>query len=131
MPRVQTFLSNKVIEEINAIIEQRITEGASSKDVNMSNMTSMLVELGLRVYRLQREQKTESFNQAEFNKLLLKNAVSTRLISSKVLTVLKLLPELKGVAQFDLLKIKKDIDRDTQEILSLLFPVADDECKNE
>lgn len=131
MPRVQTFLTNKVIEEINAIIEQRVAEGASSKDVNMSNVTNMLVELGLRVYKLQREQKIESFNQAEFNKLLLENAVSTRLISSKVLAVLKLLPELKGVAQFDLLKIKTDIDRDTQEILSVLFPVTDNECKNE
>jgi hypothetical protein len=127
MPRVQTFLTNDVIGEINAIIEQRIAEGASSKDVNMSNMTNMLVELGLRVYRLQHEGKTDAFNQTEFNKLLLESTVSTRLLSSKVLAVLKLFPELKEMSQFDLMKIKKDVEADTNEIISRLFPVIDKE----
>lgn len=126
MPRVQTFLTNHVIEEINALIEQRIAEGASSKDVNMSNMTNMLVELGLRVYRLQHEEKADAFNQTEFNKLLLESAVSTRLLSSKVLAVLKLFPELKDMSQFDLMKIKKDVEADTIEIISRLFPVIDE-----
>jgi hypothetical protein len=130
MPRVQTFLTNDVIEEINAIIEQRIAEGASAKEVNLSNMTNMLVELGLRVYRLQREDKPDAFNQTEFNKLLLESAVSTRLLSSKVLAALKLLPDLKEMPQFDLLKIKNDVESDTKEIISRLFPVIDNDLQD-
>lgn len=130
MPRVQTFLTNDVIEEINAIIEQRMAEGASAKDVNLSNMTNMLVELGLRVYRLQREDKPDAFNQTEFNKLLLENAVSTRLLSSKVLAVLKLLPDLKEMSQFDLFKIKNDVESDTNDIISRLFPLINDDLQD-
>lgn len=130
MPRVQTFLTNDVIEEINAIIEQRLAEGASAKDVNLSNMTNMLVELGLRVYRLQRDTKTDAFNQTEFNKVLLESAVSARLLSSKVLAALKLLPDLKEFPQFDLFKIKNDVESDTSEIISRLFTVIDDDLQD-
>lgn len=122
MPRVQTFLANEVIQEINAIIEQRMAEGASTKEVNLSNMTNMLVELGLRVYKIQREGKSEEFNQVEFNRLLLENAVSSRLLSSKILAALKLHSDLRDLTQFDLAKIKRDVEKDSEEILSRFFP---------
>lgn len=126
MPRVQTFLSNDLLNEIDSIIQQRKAEGASSQDANLSNMTSMLVELGLRVYRLQNEKRESSFNQMEFNRILLENSVKARLSSQKVLAALSLLQDVKSSNQFDLTKISFDISGSTENILSKLFPEVDD-----
>lgn len=126
MPRVQTFLSNDLLTEIDGIIQQRKAEGATPQDANLSNMTSMLVELGLRVYRLQNEKKEGGFNQMEFNRILLENSVKARLSSQKVLAALSLLQDIKASNQFDLTKISSDISDSTLTILNKLFPEVND-----
>lgn len=130
MPRIQTFLSKNVIEEIDAIIKQRIAEGANPREITMSSITSMLTELGLRVYRLQREDHVDPFDQVEFNKVLLENSIYARLLSAKVLAALKLLPDLRSLPQFDLVKVKNDVELDTNEIISRLFPEIRDDSQN-
>lgn len=57
MPRIQTFVSNQVREEIESLVTERRQEGATEHDATVSSVTSMLIELGLRVYRIQREKK--------------------------------------------------------------------------
>lgn len=130
MPRVQTFLNNDLLTEIDGIIQQRKAEGATQQDANLSNMTSMLVELGLRVYRLQREKKEGGFNQMEFNRILLENAVKARLSSQKVLAAFSLLQDISSSNQFDLSKIRSDISDNTESILNRLFPEVNDGVEN-
>lgn len=126
MPRVQTFLSNDVLKEIDGIIQQKKAEGASSQDANLSNITCMLVELGLRVYRLQSEKKEDAFNQMEFNRLLLENVLKSRLSSQKILASLPLLCDIKNSSQFDLNKIAVNISNDTANLLNKLFHQVED-----
>lgn len=126
MPRVQTFLSNDLLIEIDGIIQQKRAEGASQQDANLSNITSMLVELGLRVYRLQREKKEGGFNQMEFNRVLLENSIKARLSSQKVLAALSLLQDIRSSNQFDLSKISSDISGSTESIMLGLFPEVSD-----
>lgn len=57
MPRIQTFVSNQVREEIESLVTERRQEGATENDATVSSVTSMLIELGLRVYRIQREKR--------------------------------------------------------------------------
>ena len=71
MAKIQAYVSDEVAEKINAIVEKRKAEGAREKDVSFSSVSTMLVELGLRVYEAQMERKESGFNQMAFNKLLL------------------------------------------------------------
>ncbi|WP_071782217.1 relaxosome protein TraM [Escherichia coli] len=61
MPRIQTFVSNQVREEIESLVTERRQEGVTENDATVSSVTSMLIELGLRVYRIQREKKESGF----------------------------------------------------------------------
>ena len=72
MAKIQAYVSDEVAEKINAIVEKRKADGAKEKDVSFSSVSTMLVELGLRVYEAQMERKESGFNQMAFNKLLLK-----------------------------------------------------------
>lgn len=122
MPRIQTFLSNSVIDEVSSIVESRRAEGASSQDASLSNTVSMLVELGLRVYRIQRGGEEDVFNQTEFNKVLLENAIKARLSSQKVLGILSFIPEISGHERFSLSQIVADIQVETDNTMARLFP---------
>lgn len=63
MGKVQAYPSDEVCEKINAIVEKRRMEGAKDKDVSFSSISTMLLELGLRVYEAQMERKESGFNQ--------------------------------------------------------------------
>ena len=67
MAKIQAYVSDDVVNKINAIVEQRRAEGARKEDVSSSSVISMLVELGLRVYEAQMERKESPFNQMLFN----------------------------------------------------------------
>ena len=94
MARVQIYINDEVTNKINAIVERRRTEGAAEKDVSYSSITTMLVELGLRVYEAQMERKESGFNQMEYNKAVLENVVKTQLAIAKVLGINSISPHV-------------------------------------
>ncbi|HGJ5864610.1 relaxosome protein TraM, partial [Arsenophonus nasoniae] len=63
MPRLQTFVSHEILSSISDLVEKRRQEGATEKEVNVSSIGAMLIELGLRVYKAQLEQKDDLFDE--------------------------------------------------------------------
>ncbi|MGK3466733.1 relaxosome protein TraM, partial [Escherichia coli] len=53
---------NKICPLYHMSKTERRQEGATENDATVSSVTSMLIELGLRVYRIQREKKESGFN---------------------------------------------------------------------
>ncbi|EHF4086879.1 conjugal transfer protein TraM, partial [Salmonella enterica subsp. enterica serovar Newport] len=69
MPKIQTYVNNNVYEQITDLVTIRKQEGI--EEASLSNVSSMLLELGLRVYMIQQEKREGGFNQMEYNKLML------------------------------------------------------------
>ena len=89
MAKVQAYVSDEIVYKINKIVERRRAEGAKSTDVSFSSISTMLLELGLRVHEAQMERKESAFNQAEFNKVLLECAVKTQSTVAKILDLVE------------------------------------------
>ncbi|EAO1983519.1 TPA: relaxosome protein TraM, partial [Salmonella enterica] len=96
MAKVNVYISNEVHNKITAIVEKRRQEGARDKDISFSGTSSMLLELGLRVYEAQMERKESPFNQTEFNKVLLENVLKTQSSVAKILGIGSLSPHVAG-----------------------------------
>lgn len=129
MARVQAYASDEVSNKINAIVEKRRAEGAKEKDVSFSSVTSMLLELGLRVYEAQMERKESGFNQTEFNKTLLENVMKAQFTLSKVLAINSLSPHIAGDERFDFRSMVSNIREDAKEVIDHFFPQQEDEQK--
>ncbi|HED3986133.1 TPA: relaxosome protein TraM [Klebsiella pneumoniae] len=127
MPRVQVYISDQVVEKINSIIESRRVEGAKDKDVNFSSISSMLIELGLRVYEAQMERKESGFNQMAFNKALLEYVVKTQFSVNKVLGMECLSPHVKDDPRWQWKSMVQNIQEDVQEVLRTYFPEVESE----
>lgn len=125
MPRVQVYISDQVVEKINAIIEQRRAGGAKDKDVNFSSISSMLIELGLRVYEAQMERKESGFNQMAFNKALFEYVVKTQFSMNKVLGI-ECLSLCKDDPRWQWKGIIQNIQEDVQEVMRMYFPEEDE-----
>ncbi|EFG6403706.1 relaxosome protein TraM [Escherichia coli] len=127
MAKVQAYVSDEIVYKINEIVERRRAEGAKSTDVSFSSISTMLLELGLRVYEAQMERKESAFNQAEFNKVLLECAVKTQSTVAKILGIESLSPHVSGNPKFEYANMVEDIREKVSSEMERFFPKNDDE----
>ncbi|EFY0666730.1 TPA: relaxosome protein TraM, partial [Escherichia coli] len=111
---------------INKIVERRRAEGAKSTDVSFSSISTMLLELGLRVYETQMERKESAFNQTEFNKLLLECVVKTQSSVAKILGIESLSPHVSGNPKFEYANMVEDIREKVSSEMERFFPENDE-----
>lgn len=128
MGKVQAYPSDEVCEKINAIVEKRRMEGAKEKDVSFSSISTMLLELGLRVYEAQMERKESGFNQMEFNRTLLESVVKTQFSVNKVLGIECLSPHVKDDPRWQWKGMVQNIQEDVQEVMRTFFPDEQEEA---
>ncbi|WP_172689099.1 MULTISPECIES: conjugal transfer relaxosome DNA-binding protein TraM [Enterobacter cloacae complex] len=131
MAKIQAYVSDDVVNKINAIVEQRCAEGARKEDVSSSSVISMLVELGLRVYEAQMERKESPFNQMLFNKTILEAVLKTQFISSKLLAMESMSPHIAGNDKFEFRGMVQNIRDDVKEIVETFFPESGEETDND
>ncbi|HDX8756668.1 TPA: relaxosome protein TraM [Klebsiella michiganensis] len=129
MAKVQAYVSDEVAEKIYAIVEKRRMEGAKDKDVSFSSISTMLLELGLRVYEAQMERKESGFNQMAYNRALLESVVKTQFTVNKVLGIECLSPHVSGNPRWEWQGLVENIRDDVQDIMRKFFP--DEENVNE
>ncbi|EFM8730534.1 TPA: relaxosome protein TraM, partial [Escherichia coli] len=123
----QAYVSDEIVYKINKIVERRRAEGAKSTDVSFSSISTMLLELGLRVYEAQMERKESAFNQAEFNKVLLECAVKTQSTVAKILGIESLSPHVSGNPKFEYANMVEDIRDKVSSEMERFFPENDEE----
>ncbi|HAG9787594.1 TPA: relaxosome protein TraM [Escherichia coli] len=126
MAKVQAYVSDEIVYKINKIVERRRAEGAKSTDVSFSSISTMLLELGLRVYETQMERKESAFNQTEFNKLLLECVVKTQSSVAKILGIESLSPHVSGNPKFEYANMVEDIREKVSSEMERLFPENDE-----
>ncbi|EJF1465398.1 relaxosome protein TraM [Escherichia coli] len=127
MAKVQAYVSDEIVYKINKIVERRRAEGAKSTDVSFSSISTMLLELGLRVYEAQMERKESAFNQAEFNKVLLECAVKTQSTVAKILGIESLSPHVSGNPKFEYSNMVEDIREKVSSEMERFFPENDED----
>ena len=127
MAKVQAYVSDEIVYKINKIVERRRAEGAKSTDVSFSSISTMLLELGLRVHEAQMERKESAFNQTEFNKLLLECVVKTQSSVAKILGIESLSPHVSGNPKFEYASMVDDIREKVSVEMDRFFPKNDGE----
>ena len=127
MAKVQAYVSDEIVYKINEIVERRRAERAKSTDVSFSSISTMLLELGLRVYEAQMERKESAFNQAEFNKVLLECAVKTQSTVAKILGIESLSPHVSGNPKFEYANMVEDIREKVSSEMERFFPENDED----
>ena len=120
MAKVTVYLKNAVIDEIKGLVEEDIQAGAHPEEVSFSSKTSMLLELGLRVYNLRRSEHAGN-GRDEFEKLMITGVLEAKYLSQ---FMAKTLSEMNGV---DVSAIKEKVKRTIQNDIEPFFPDLSDE----
>lgn len=120
MAKVTVYLKNAVIDEIKGLVEEDVQAGAHPEEVSFSSKTSMLLELGLRVYNLRRSEHAGS-GRDEFDKLMIMGILEAKYLSQ---FMTKTLSEMNSI---DVAAVKDKVKRNIQNDIEQFFPDVDAE----
>lgn len=124
MPKIQTYVNNSVYEKITDLVVIRKQEGI--EEASISNVSSMLLELGLRVYMIQQDRKEGGFNQMEFNKMMLDNTARVRAMCTEIMKMNALSHEVISSGNFDNDLLKRAIAKFAKDQVHIFFPEEED-----
>lgn len=129
MARVNVYIKDSIFNEIQEIVEQKHLEGASRAECNMSNTCSQFLEDGLLVYKFRKSGNVEEsgFSQELFNKMLLENAIKSRVVSQKIMAMMLSLMEIKNDTNFSKAELVNEILKITDDEFSKVFPKIDED----
>lgn len=120
MAKIQIYVSDETYKDIE---QQLLTHrGEQGRQESLSSFSSMLLELGLRVYKAQREAVDDPFDQQAYNKILLENMLLTSYTMSKVLGISSYNSEIEGMQNFELKTMIADIKSKVSDDILKLFP---------
>lgn len=133
MPRAQVYITQNNYKRIQAIVNAKKEDGADRTEANVSSVSAMLLDIGLRVYEFQQKKEqeeeiesTENFDvltdSTVLNKVLLENILKTSYASTILLQMVGNINEVKGVESFNYdnvkLQIREKVDNDLASLLN-------------
>lgn len=125
MPKIQVVITHEIYSKIHSRVQRKLQEGATNREVNISNESSRLIELGLRVQEIQESRKDSAFNQIEFNKELLRQLSIANASVQKILAISSNNEEIKGMSKFEFPAMIQDIKKYTDDMVGHFFAIED------
>lgn len=128
MPRQNVYMKQKTLDGIRQLVDERLAEGATPADVNMSSVCSELLETGLRVVqqlkkREQEEEKNGGLTDEElFRKRLLEECMKSRLTTQAILNCMFDLTEIKSDSRHNYHEMISKFKQEIRESLQEFFP---------
>lgn len=80
MPKVNVYMKTAMTDEIRVLVEEDIQAGANPAEVSFSSKACMLLELGLRVYKLQRSENATGGHD-DFDKVMMAGVLEAKYLT--------------------------------------------------
>ena len=128
MPRQNVYMKQKTLDAIRNIVDERLVEGATAADANMSSVCSELLETGLRVaLQLKKREKEEEANggltdEEVFRKRLIEECMKSRLANQAILNLMFDLSEIKADSRNNYNELISKFKMEVKQTLQEMFP---------
>lgn len=110
MPRQHIYMSQKVLDGIRKIVDERRSEGATPSEANISSVSAELLAIGLRVteqLKMKGGGGEQSSKEDKYKDLLLSEVIKSRQASQAILKYMYSLEEIKCEPRFDFGELKR------------------------
>lgn len=121
MPRQHIYMTQKTLNGVRKLVEERRSEGASAAEANISSVCAELLTIGLRVTEQLKAREQVSSDDSEdkdgeYRDLLLSEVIKSRQASQAILKCIFNIEEIKEDTRLDFSDLKKGFE---VELISL------------
>lgn len=114
MPRQHIYMTQKTLNGVRKLVEERRSEGASAAEANISSVCAELLTIGLRVTEQLKAREQVNSDDSEdkdgkYRDLLLSEVIKSRQASQAILKCIFNIEEIKKDTRLDFSELKKDL----------------------
>ncbi|TQO04790.1 UNVERIFIED_ORG: TraM-like DNA-binding protein [Citrobacter freundii] len=124
MPRQHIYMSQKTLNGIRKLVDERRAEGASTSEANISSVSAELLSIGLRVTEQLKSKDGDVKkldDEDKFKKLLLTEVIKSRQAAQAVLKFMFSLEEISRDGRFDFRELKMAFENELKAIKENYF----------
>ncbi|MEG0197884.1 MAG: relaxosome protein TraM [Hafnia sp.] len=129
MARQNVYMKKNTLDGIRKIVDQRLAEGATTADANMSSVASELLEIGLRVVeniekKKEGDDEMTSDREQEYKKEMLLLCKQSSIASQMVMKMMFDMQEIKSDGRYNFNELREKMILDTESLSAKYFDGA-------
>lgn len=122
MPKQHIYLPQKTLDKIKSMVDERLNEGASHVDANISKLCVEMISIGIRTFEYHQNKHNQCESEIDNIKIMMESLLKTQLCVQEILKMQFSLQEIKEDSRFDFIESKSQIIKVAGKELKKIYP---------
>ncbi|HHR5849437.1 TPA: relaxosome protein TraM [Providencia alcalifaciens] len=122
MPKQHIYLPQKTLDKIKSMVDERLNNGATHADVNISKMCVEMMNIGIRAFEYHQNKNKQSEPEIDKMKVMMESLLKTQLCVQEILEMQFSLQEIKDDSRYNFTETKTQIIKDTLSGVEQFYP---------
>lgn len=122
MPKQHIYLPQKTLDKIKSMVDERLNNGATHADANISKLCVEMMNIGIRAFEYHQNKNNQSEPEIDKMKVIMESLLKTQLCVQEILKMQFSLQEIKEDSRFDFIESKTQIVKVVDKELTKIYP---------
>lgn len=122
MPKQHIYLPKKTLDKIKSMVDERLNNGATHADANISKLCVEMMNIGIRAFEYHQNKNNQSEPEIDKMKVMMESLLKTQLCVQEILKMQFSLQEIKEDSRFDFIESKTQIVKVVDKELTKIYP---------
>lgn len=122
MPKQHIYLPQKTLDKIKSMVDERLNNGATHADANISKLCVEMMNIGIRAFEYHQNKNNQSEPEIDKMKVMMESLLKTQLCVQEILKMQFSLQEIKEDSRFDFIESKTQIVKVVDKELTKIYP---------
>jgi len=122
MPKQHIYLPQKTLDKIKSMVDDRLNDGATHAEANISKLCVEMMNIGIRVFEYNQNKPNQNKKVVDKEKMMLTYLIKTEMCMKKILEMQFSLNEIKADSRYNFTEMKEEIMDYTHNNIDKIYP---------
>ncbi|KNC29229.1 hypothetical protein FF38_03075 [Lucilia cuprina] len=122
MPKQHIYLPQKTLDKIKSMVDERLNNGATHADANISKLCVEMMNIGIRAFEYHQNNHYKNKSVEDKEKMMMASIIKTEMCMKKILEMQFSLNEIKADPRYHFTEMKDEIMDYTKNKIEEIFP---------
>jgi len=122
MPKQHIYLPQKTLDKIKSMVDERLNNGATHADANISKLCVEMMNIGIRAFEYHKNNHNKNKRVEDKEKMMMASIIKTEMCMKKILEMQFSLNEIKADSRYHFTEMKDEIMDYTKTKIDEIYP---------
>lgn len=122
MPKQHIYLPQKTLDKIKSMVDERLNNGATHADANISKLCVEMMNIGIRAFEYHQNNHNKNKNTDDKEKMMIASIIKTEMCMKKILEMQFSLNEIRADSRYNFTEMKDEIMDYTKNKIDEIYP---------